>query len=74
MTTATQVFNPLLTRTEAAEYLNVKPQTLAVWVHRGVPGPAYVKVGRSVRYRKSDLDAWIESRTVRHGQLEAAGI
>jgi predicted DNA-binding transcriptional regulator AlpA len=24
----------------------------------------YLKVGRLVRYRKADIDAWLESRTV----------
>ena len=54
----------LLTRDEAAAYLGVKPQTLAVWhtTHRyHLP---LVKVGSKVRYRKVDLDAWLESRTV----------
>jgi predicted DNA-binding transcriptional regulator AlpA len=27
-------------------------------------GPAYVRVGRSVRYRLSDLDAWLSERRV----------
>lgn len=25
-------------------------------------GPAYIKIGRSVRYKRSDVDAWLESR------------
>jgi hypothetical protein len=28
-------------------------------------GPTFIKVGRMVRYRKSDLDAFIEERTCR---------
>lgn len=28
-------------------------------------GPAFVKLGRSVRYRKSDLVAWINSREMK---------
>jgi predicted DNA-binding transcriptional regulator AlpA len=36
--------------------------TLADWRTKGV-GPAYVKVGRCVRYRLSDLQTWLESRT-----------
>ncbi|MEO5841370.1 MAG: helix-turn-helix domain-containing protein [Acidimicrobiales bacterium] len=28
-------------------------------------GPAYVKLGASVRYRKVDVDRWIEENTVR---------
>ena len=36
--------------------------TLEIWRVQGV-GPRYIKVGRFVRYRQSDLDAWLESRT-----------
>lgn len=58
--------NTLLTREEAAQFLGVKPQTLAVWACHQVDGPAYVKVGRrTVRYRLGDLQAFIEKNTVR---------
>lgn len=54
----------LLTRAEAAAYLGVKPNTLAVWaLTRRDPLP-YVKVGRLVRYRRSDLEPFLSSRTV----------
>jgi len=54
----------LLTRTEAAEYLGVSPKTLAMWqCTRRYPLPV-VKIGRLVKYRKTDLDAFIESRVV----------
>jgi len=62
-----EALNALRTRIEAAEYLGLKPQTLAVWACRQ-EGPAYVKVGRSVRYRQIDLDDWLERQTVRPGQ------
>ncbi len=70
---ALQVFSPpeLLTRQEAAEYLGVKPQTLSVWAVTGRYELPYVKVGRLVKYRREDLDAFLESRRVTHGgQLE----
>jgi excisionase family DNA binding protein len=54
----------LLTRTEAAEYLGVKPQTLAVWQVTGRYNLPVVKVGRSVRYRVADLEAWLAARTI----------
>ena len=56
--------NVLLTRNQAAEYLGIRPQTLAAWALTGRYNLPMVKVGRWVRYRKSDLDAWLESRTV----------
>lgn len=49
---------------EAAEYLGLKPGTLPVWRHSGI-GPGYVKVGRNVRYRKADLDRYLETRVVK---------
>jgi excisionase family DNA binding protein len=54
----------LLTRKEAAEYLGVKPQTLACWAVTGKYGLPVVKVGRAARYRLSDLEKWLSSRTV----------
>jgi len=47
-----------LTTTEAAEHLGVKPGTLEVWRVQG-KGPTYLKLGRSVRYRMADLDAYM---------------
>jgi excisionase family DNA binding protein len=51
-----------LTRQKAADYLNIKKSTLESWAHKG-GGPAFVKFGRSVRYRISDLENYIESQT-----------
>jgi excisionase family DNA binding protein len=49
----------LLTRREAAAYLGVAEQTLAVWKCTGRRTLPFVKIGRLVRYRKADLDAFI---------------
>ncbi len=55
---------PLVTRKKAAEYLGVKPHTLAVWACTKRHALPYIKVGRLVKYRKADLDAFLQSRTV----------
>jgi predicted DNA-binding transcriptional regulator AlpA len=53
---------PLLTEREAATHLNFSPRTLAGWRYRG-GGPPYVSVSSTaVRYRRRDLDKWIETR------------
>jgi excisionase family DNA binding protein len=53
----------MLTTPEAAEYLGVTPKTLHVWrCTRRHDLPA-VKIGKLVRYRKSDLDKFIKRRT-----------
>lgn len=52
------VVTALLTPDEVAQQLAVPRQTLAAWRHRG-EGPAYVKLGRHVRYHTADIDAWV---------------
>lgn len=59
--------NDLLDEKQAASVLNVKPGTLSVWRSTGRYSIPFVKVGRSVRYRLSDLNAWLESRTQTNG-------
>ena len=51
----------LLTRRQAAEKLKLRPQTLAVWGMTAKYLP-YIKVGRTVRYRASDIEKLIEER------------
>jgi excisionase family DNA binding protein len=60
-------FPELLTRDQAAQYVGVKPQTLALWRSVGRYGIPVIKVGRLVRYRRTDLDAWLEARTIGAG-------
>ena len=52
-----------LTINDLCELLSVTPKTVASWRYRGV-GPASFKAGKHVRYKRSDVEAWIEeSRT-----------
>lgn len=53
----------LLTTEEAASYLTVTASAVRAWRVRG-GGPAFIKVGQSVRYSKSALDRWLEAQTV----------
>lgn len=62
----------LLTETQAAELLGYSIRALQNWRVRG-GGPVYVKVSsRSVRYRRRDLHAWVESKLRRHSSEAAA--
>jgi len=61
---------PLLPEDEAARELKVKPQTLGAWRFRG-QGPVYVKIGKLVFYRPSDIRAYVASRIVRPTDLAA---
>lgn len=51
----------LLSRKEAAKYLGVSASTLANWASTKKFVIPYFRVGKAVRYRKSDLDDFIES-------------
>lgn len=54
-----------LTTPQAADYLGLSRYTLEVWRSRG-DGPQYLKLGRSVRYRVDDLDAFAEQAARHH--------
>jgi len=51
---------------DAATYLGVAENTLSVWRSTGRYNLPYIKVGRLVRYRLSDLQAFL----VRHTHLK----
>lgn len=53
----------LLNRGQAAEYISVQPQTLAVWATTGRYGLPFIKVGRKVFYKIDDLNTFLASRT-----------
>lgn len=51
---------PLLTIEEAAQLLKIKPATIYTWAYRGkIPSQ---KVGRSLRFRRSALEAWLKAQ------------
>jgi excisionase family DNA binding protein len=50
----------LINTQEAAERTGLSPRTLETLRLRG-GGPAFIKLGRSVRYELSALEAWIDA-------------
>lgn len=60
------VTRKLLTNTEAATMLGLKPTTLEIWRTRG-KGPKFIKLGASkqapIRYSEAVIIAWLESGT-----------
>jgi hypothetical protein len=52
--------DPLYDTGEAAEYCRRGQSTLEKYRLTG-EGPVFIKAGRAVRYRKSDLDTWLNS-------------
>jgi excisionase family DNA binding protein len=56
---------------EAAVYLRSSPSTLAKRRLQG-NGPCFVRLGRAVRYRRADLDAWMNASATppeKHGGI-----
>ncbi len=50
-----------LTTEELAAELKVPKATLAQWRHKGT-GPCGYRVGRFIRYRRADVEAWLATR------------
>ena len=63
MATAT-LPTPLLTAEQAAEFLGTTANTLGVWRCKRTVNIPYIKVGKSVRYRLSDLERYLAQQTV----------
>ena len=53
----------LLNEVQAAAILDTCVGTLQVWRSTGRYKIPFIKIGRNVRYKRADLEAWIESRT-----------
>ncbi len=60
----------LLDDEKLSSVLDVSVGTLANWRYQG-RGPRFVKVGRHVRYRRSDVEDWLE-RNARESTAAAA--
>jgi PTS system nitrogen regulatory IIA component len=52
--------NDILTLDEVAEYLRVSERTVYNWAQKGMVPAA--KIGTSWRFRKSDIDQWIDQK------------
>ncbi|MFT6009255.1 MAG: excisionase family DNA binding protein [Parasphingorhabdus sp.] len=59
-----------ITPDQAAAYLGMSAFTLSSYRHLG-KGPAFYKVGKHVKYRKSDLETWIDSCRVSTSEVAA---
>lgn len=52
-----------ITSKTLADLLDVSERTVKDW-RADRTGPPFVRLGRAVRYRKSDVDAWLRSHSV----------
>lgn len=48
---------------DAGVYIGYTPSALRAWRSQG-RGPAYIRIGRSIRYRVEDLDDWLNGHLV----------
>lgn len=55
----------LLDTKELSVYLGIATSTILEYRMAG-RGPVYIKLGHLVRYKKSDVDAWLEAQKLRH--------
>lgn len=66
----------LMSPVDVSRYLGVPSGTLANWRYLG-RGPAFLRVGRRVRYRTIDVTAWVEAqladRAERSGSYQERG-
>lgn len=60
----------LLTTNEAAAYLKVQPQTLRDWCAGGLPKLPFIQLGTERRFRLSELEHYLESRTFRPKEIK----
>ena len=60
----------LMTAQEVADHLGVPVPTLYQWRYRG-DGPRGLRVGRHLRYRRADVDAYVE-RQIRESERRTA--
>lgn len=56
---------------ETATMLGVVEKTLPMWRHLG-RGPTYLKIGRRVFYRPTDIKEWLDKQVVRPAKTAAA--
>ncbi len=56
---------PLLTRQQAAAYLNIKLRMLDVMTRPASTQIPFVKIGGLKRFRKLALDAWLDEKEIR---------
>lgn len=63
----------LLTEEEAARMIGFSPRTLQGWRSNGVSGLPFIRISRGcVRYRRSDIEGWVEDQVRRSTADDAA--
>ncbi len=58
----------LMTRAEVAELLGIPENTLRNWRYRGIEGPRSFRVGKTVRYRREEVERWLAAQEANEPQ------
>jgi hypothetical protein len=61
----------LMTEVQAADVLRLSIRTLQAWRTQRI-GPSFVRAGRAIRYRRRDLNDWMDANTVSSRCSDAA--
>jgi excisionase family DNA binding protein len=61
MTYQTSLSDDLLSIAQAAVAIGVSIDTLRRWAAKG-SGPPHLRVGRAIKYRRSDLLTWLDQQ------------
>ena len=64
LVTETTTRTPLMTPEEVAAFLSMPVLTLRTWRKTG-KGPRVYRIGRRVRYRREDVEAWVDRQETR---------
>jgi len=59
----------LVNTEQAAKYLAISKRTLSNWRSIGFPLIPYLKIGRCIRYRLSDLDEYLNQNRISHTSM-----
>lgn len=60
---ATLSANEYFTARQFCEHIGIQPITASKWRARGC-GPAFCRIGRTIRYAKADVDAFVARNTI----------
>jgi predicted site-specific integrase-resolvase len=60
----------LLNETRAAKHLGLAPNTLAGWRCSGKVDLPFIKIGRNIRYRLDDIEAFLQRNTQRQTEVK----
>ena len=63
MSDSSAALEQLLTTEQVAELLQVPVDTVRWWRKRG-RGPVHLRIGKYARYRRADVEAWIDQQEV----------